>query len=286
MKRVLLTIGLCLFLFSGLMVGCEGQSTNSEEVDKIVSNLLETNAAVDNYKAEISILQDFHVEKGADHEKVYDAMTLIGSGEGMLDLANGEMQMTLTTNMEIAGESAQSTTVETYIVDGYVYSKYPTPEGDMEWIKMAMPQGMWDKQNQLVEQAEILKDADSVKYLGEENIDGMECYVVEISPNDKVIEKLLSQIDLPVTNSQVKSSISRIVKDLLIKHWVSKDSYLIVKTKEHAAIEVEPNDIGMDSNEFKKMIINFDSEMKFFDYNKQMSIELPAGALDAKEIME
>jgi hypothetical protein len=286
MKKVLLTIGLCLFLFAGLMTGCEGLSANSEEVNNIVSNILETNAAVDSYRVDISILQEFHLEKTEDYADMPDAMTLTSNGSGMLDVANGEMQMQLTTNIAMAGESTQGGTVETFIVDGYIYSKYPTPEGDTEWVKMAMPKGMWDKQNQLVQQAEILKTADSVEYLGDESIDGMECYVVEIYPSDQTIEKLLSQIDMPVTSSQLKTELSNIFKDLVIKEWISKDSYLISKTQQHAVIELEPKDIGLENNEFKKMVVSLDIEMKLYDYNMPLSIELPAGALDATEIME
>lgn len=286
MKKVLLTIGLCLFLFTGLMTGCQEQSANSEEVNRIVANVLEAKNTVDNYKVELSILQDFRVENAADYMDIPDAMTVINSGDGALDLVNEKMQMNLTTNVKIAGESKQSATMETYLVNGYVYSKYPTSEGDMEWVKMDMPENMWDKQNQLFQKLEILETSDSIKYLGEENIDGVECYVVEINPDENAIEKMLSQLDMPVTSRQFKSNLSRILKKLLIKQWVSKDSYLIAKTKEHTIVELKPGDIGMESDGFKKMIVDYDIEIKFFEYNKQMSIELPAGALDAKEIME
>ena len=286
MKKVLLAIGLCLFLFTGLMAGCNGQSANSEEVNKIVSNILETNAAVENYKVDLSIQQDFHLEATEDNADIPDSMTLTSSGNGMLDIANADMQMKLTTNIAMAGESGQSGTVETYIVDGYVYSKYPTPEGGTEWVKMAMPEGMWDKQNQLVQQAEMLKTADSIKYLGEESIDGVECYVVEIDPSNQAIEKLLSQIDMPVTSSQLKTELSNIFKDLVFKEWISIDSYLITKTQQHAIIELEPGDIGLESSEFKKMTVDLEIEMKLYDYNTPVSIELPAEAMDAREITE
>jgi hypothetical protein len=151
---------------------------------------------------------------------------------------------------------------------------------------MAMPDDMWDKQNQLVQQAEIMETADSIKYLGEEIVDGVECYVVEIDPSDETIDKLLSQIDMPVPDSNLSTNLSDLFQDLVIKQWVSKDSYLFVKMKEHMVMEITPEDIGLTGNEFKKMYVDADVEMKFFDYNEPLSIELPAGALDAREIIE
>ena len=286
MKRIFLALGVCLFLFGGLITGCDGQDANSQEVNDIVSQVMETNASVDTCRFEMSILQNLRLEKTADYDDIPDSMTLTGEGEGMLDAVNREMQMKLSTNVEMAGEAVESMLLETYVVDGYMYSMFPNQEGDIEWVKMTAPTDMWDKQNQLAQQAEMLETADSIEYLGEENVDGVDCYVVEINPSEEAINKLLSQIDMPVSANQLNVNFSNIFEDLVIKQWVAKDSKLFIKTEEKAAIELEPKDIGMSGNEFQKMMIDVDIVMKFYDYNKPLSVELPAEALEATEIPE
>jgi hypothetical protein len=287
MRKILLAAGLCLVLLTGALAGCAGPGID-DEVIQIVDSVLETNSKVETFKFTMSILETIDVETANNDEDIPNNMMLTGGGEGLVDIVNRSMQIKLGTSMDIAGETIDNLPIETYMFEGVVYTKVAMPEGEEKWIRMTMPEEMWEQQNQLVQQAEMLDNSDSVKYLGEEDIDDVQCYVVELKPSAESIEKLLSQLDVPVASdfTDVKMDLGSLIQEMVIKQWVAKDSYLFIKTQEHMAMELTPQDIGLSANEFKKMRIVADIEMVFYDYDEPVSIELPVGALDATEISE
>jgi hypothetical protein len=290
MKKTLLITGFCIFLLAGTISGCTDQDVANDEVQQIVDNVLTINSEVDTCRFEMSIMENINIDhiKGQGNENAPESMMLTGDGEGLLDIENQALFMKLNTRIEIPGEPDQDYLVETYFVGGYVYTSVPQAEGGEEWIKIAMPSGLWDRQNQLIQQAELLENSAAVKYLGEESIDGQECYVVELKPSTESLKKLLSQIDVPMIDSQAGSSLDLpgLFKDLIIKQWINKESYLFIKTVEHMSMELEPQDIGVSEGTFKKLNIFADIEMKFYDYNQPVNIQLPAGAEKAREIAE
>ena len=78
--------------------------------------------------------------------------------------------------------------------------------------------------------------------------------------------------------------VTKLFKDVSIKEWIAKDSYLPAKADLSLTLEISPKDVGATEADFDKMTMSMDGEVKYYDYNKPLSIELPAAAANAPEI--
>ena len=163
------------------------------------------------------------------------------------------------------------------------------PQGGEQWMKMKLNNELWTAQNQLSQQIEFLKTAIEVTLLGSEKVDGVDCYVLQIKPNMEALTKwVLSQqqqqsgiggIDLS------KLDLAKLFKTISIKEWIAKDTYPPpVKAAMDVVLEMLPEDVGATAEDFEKMTMDMKGPVKYYDYNKPVTIELPQEALNAQEI--
>ena len=149
-------------------------------------------------------------------------------------------------------------------------------------MKMPLPDKMWDSQSQIGLQIDFLRTAEEINFLGSEEANGTDCYVVEIIPSTEPLHKMLSQIQMPSIEDADFSqfNFADMIIEMSFKQWVSKDDYLIMKSETHVVMEISPEDVGTSVEEFQKITADQSAVMVFYDYNESVSIELPAEALD------
>jgi len=287
MKRIAIVTVLVLMLLAGLAIGCTEKGLTEDEVNQIVTKVLDTNSTVKTCQFKLSLQEVLRVERArleADNS-TQDIVNMSASGAGTLDSQNKAMKMVMSMTVDAPGEDKQNIPVETYLVDGVMYTRVSV-QGSDQWMKMVMPEGIWEKQNELYQQSDLLSMAEDVKYLGVENVDGTECYLVEVTPSSENLKELLSgleMLDVPGLDTS-KLNLADIIKEISFKQWVAKDSYLFVKTTQHMSMEMRPEDFGATEADFQKMIVSADTEMVFFGYNEPISIQLPGEALEAVEV--
>ncbi|MFC1957711.1 hypothetical protein ACFLX0_02730 [Chloroflexota bacterium] len=278
MKRIAFLGVVILVLMTSLLVGCAAKELTEEDIEKLVNNVLVTNAEVETVKFDINTTTKMEVIGGPQP----DGATMVGEGTGAIDSANREMQMIMDMDIDLPGKIKQSQPMEAYLVDGWMHIKVSVEEKGAQWVKMQLPDEMWDSQSQINQQIELLKTAKEVNFLGSEDVSGTDCYVVEIVPSAEALNKMMSQIQMPEIEGADLSQVSfaDMIKDMSFKQWVAQDGYLIMKSEAHTVMEISPENIGASVEEFQKITSNQSSIMVFYGYNEPVSIDLPAEALD------
>jgi predicted AlkP superfamily phosphohydrolase/phosphomutase len=80
--------------------------------------------------------------------------------------------------------------------------------------------------------------------------------------------------------------LSKIFKSYSVKEWISKDGYLPIKADINVSLEILPQDMGEtpESADMDKMTINMSEQVKYYDYGKSVTIQLPPEAQNAEEM--
>ncbi len=282
MKKILIVSVAVILLAVGLFSGCAGNELSQQKLEQMVTDVLTSNAVVKTVKFEVNMLADMEVVGGSDAGKI----PVKGSGNGIIDSANRRMQMIMNMTIDIPDKGKQEIPAEYYFVDGWMYMKVSIPEKGDQWLKIKMPDSMWDQKSQLSQQIELLRTAEQINYLGIEDVNGTSCYVVQIIPGSEALRNMMSQVDLPAMGDidMNKLDLADLFKEITIKEWIARDSFMFIKTEQHMVIEVGADDIGASKSDFQKIIENVNVNMRFYAYNDPVKIELPAEALQAQSI--
>jgi len=280
MKKIAFLSGLVVVLVTSLLVGCTDRELSHEEIVQLVNDVLVTNARVETVKFDMNTTTKVEIIGGPEPE----GATVVGEGTGAIDSANREMQLIIDMNVDVPGEERQSMPMESYLVDGWMHIKVSVEETGTQWVKVQLPDEMWDSQSQICQQIEFLETAKRVSFLGSEDVNGADCYVVEIEPCAEALNKMLSQIQMPGMEGADLSqfNFTDAVKAMSFKQWIAQDDYLIMKSETNVTMEMTPEDIGVNTEKFQKVTMEQSAVMVFYDYNDPVSIALPAAALEQK----
>jgi len=279
MKRFIVLGASLLALMASLLVGCAGGELTEAEMEQVLTDVLTANAEVDTCKFDLNMQATIEMSGGPEP----GGASMLGSGTGVVDSAAREMHMIMNTIIDTPDDGEVELSAEYYVVDGWMHIKMNLPDQGEQWMKMQMPEEMWEAQSQIEQQLELLETADEANYLGTEDVDGTPCYVVEIVASAEALGKLMSQYQLPEMEGVDlgEFDLTDMMKEMSVKQWVAKDSYLFMKTENHILLEILPGNVGASEEEFGKITEDITSEMKFYDYGEAVSIELPEEALQA-----
>ena len=278
MKRIAFWGVLVIALMASLLVGCADKELTQEDIEQLVNDVLVANAEVETVKFDMNTTTKMEMIGGPQPE----GATMVGEGTGAINSAKKEMQIIMDMDINVPGKEKQSQPMEAYLVDGWMHIKVSVEEKGAQWMKMQLPDEMWDSQSQVSQQIELLKTAKEVNFLGSEDVNGTDCYIVEIVPGTEALNKMLSQIQMPDIEGADLSqfNFADMIEEMSFKQWIAEDGYLIMKSETHVVMEINPEDVGASVEEFQKITADQSAVMVFYDYNEPVSIELPAEALD------
>ena len=278
MQRIVFVSVLVIALMASLLVGCADKELTQEDLEQLVNDVLVANAKVQTVKFDMNTTTKMEMIGGPQPE----GATMVGEGTGAIDSANREMQLIMDMDIDVPGKAKQSMPMESYLVDDWMHIKVSVEEKGAQWMKMPLPDEMWDSQSAISQQIELLQTAKEVNFLGSQDVNGMDCYVVEMVPSAEALNKMLSQMQVPDIEEADFSHLSfaDMIKEMSFKQWIAEDSYLIMKSETHVLMEISSEDVGATVDEFQKITADQTSVMLFYDYNEPVTIELPADALD------
>ncbi|CEG12260.1 hypothetical protein MSIBF_A2080009 [groundwater metagenome] len=170
---------------------------------------------------------------------------------GKIDTENLKMYV----NTNINGQNEES-----YIIGEEAYTKK-----NGQWSKMKKDV-LWNNSNQYESTVEILKSPNTkIEVLGEENVDGDVCYIVNITADT---EKLKEQFVKSMGGGKVGVEYTLNVSSYTL--YVSKATNFIKKEYQNAYIVVSEQGINLGA----EMTVMF----KYKDINKPSEIQLPEEA--------
>ena len=152
-------------------------------------------------------------------------------------------------------------------------------------MKARMPEYMPEEMNQVLSLTALIKTAE-ITVLGSEKVRGIDCYVLEVTPDmDKLWELAMQQSD--VAGETLPDIADEVIRDMFddysVKYYVAKNTYFLMRSAIDMTIELTPDDLGFPGEE-GSMTMNITMDLLAYDYNLPVSIELPPEAEDAEVV--
>ena len=278
MKRLpLLILTVLLILAIPLSAfGCAGLTDQ-----QIVSKVIETSNSIKSVKLAMDISENVDITADSQSEN----MSVKETGIASVDNVAKEMMMNATMDMVVPNTGKQSMTMDEYLTGGYIYMKADLTGTD-QWTKMKIDESQWTNENQLAQQIEFLRSAISVSRLNDETVNGLDCYVFQITPDMSALIKWVQSQSQ--SNSELKNLNPNMFKTTTLKMWMDKKSLLPQKESIDLTMELTPADIGATTTKttptFDNMTMTMNGDITYSDYNIPVTIELPAAAENAVEM--
>jgi hypothetical protein len=207
---------------------------------------------------------------------------------GAFDNKEKKMSMVMDMNMAAPDEEPMKMAMEMYYVDGWMYAMIDIPLMSPQWMKSEVPyadvmgemEGIDFSQSML----DMLTAAEAV-VTGMETVEGMDCYVIELTPDmQKFWDMAMQQTQM--TGDEMPELpvdvLEEMMRDVSVKYWIAKDTYYLVKTDMGGIIEISPEAMDMPGEE-GSFTMDFDMSILMYDFDKSVSIVLPPEAEDAVE---
>ena len=285
MKPLFLTAIAVLAVSTALLTGCANGEMSEAEIEEVVAEILAANTAVDTVAFDLTMDGEITVE--ADDVVVED-ITIVAEGSGVVDSAAEQMHIALTMDYVVPGEDPLSVPVEYFLTDGWMYISMVVPGDAVQWMKMQVPEEMWDKQNEAQKQVDMLREAEKVTFLGMEDVNGVKCYAVEVIPDLATVSEMMTQMQGQMSQfgevdlSQMDAG--SMLKELSVTQYIAADTHLFTRTDEHIVMAITPESLGLPSEKFDRITEDMTTSIVFRDYGKPVTIQLPQGALAATQM--
>ena len=208
--------------------------------------------------------------------------TMDGEMTGAVDYAAQKMMMQTTMTVDVPYEGKQQVPAEMYLVDGWVYTK----AGAENWVKVQVSDALRMQVDAIRPQIELLSASLDVKYLGEETVDGVACYTMQVTPDMAALVNWLGQQNL-AAGTQIDwdaPELANMFKEMSYRYWVSKTSKQLVKLNAHILLNISSDTLSTTPSSedmFESIIMDMTMDMRLHDYGKPVDISLPAGAESA-----
>ncbi len=278
MKKLLLLLALMVVAFSG----CVEEKPSSEELKAM---MIESVEDVETAAFSVDMDQTIKVINNSEKDRSLRTMTFEtrSVGDGVLNVTDRAMKMTTTTttSSEETGEIVSE--MEMYMKGDTMYTKI-----DGNWTRMpGMPEDMWDQQNQVRNQAELLNSSE-IKLVGSEKVNGEDAYKVKVVPDMETFTMILNQQmgSMPLYTMNMTEIFEE--SEMEWTTWISKESHLPLKNQVSMEMALTSDMMGLPVDEMGEieMEIESDSTVIYSNYNEPVVIEVPEEAMAAPSWLE
>lgn len=273
------------------LIACGEEAAEEEKLPStqaIVDSVIESLDDIRTYQFDVDMTMNVTSES---EDEAIEATKVMGFS-GALDLENKQMRMDITMNTAgTGGEEPEAERVylevyfEVYLVADMVYMMMEVPEEGPQWMKLEIPEGYWEQISQTQAQVELLRTA-RVEMIGSENVGGVNCYVLQLTPDMEQLWQLTMQQQGVIGGEMpdiAEEHLQEIFRSFSVKQWVAKDTYLLTKAEIDMVMELTPEAMGYPEEEG---VVTMDITMTFlaYNYNQPISIALPEEAEEAMEV--
>jgi hypothetical protein len=188
-------------------------------------------------------------------------MNMVGAGDNL----NQEMYLVGTS------PDMPDYDIKVYIVDDWLYMT--DPNSNTEWIKTGLTEDIWSQQDITSQQLGLLSGCFKSQYLGMENINGINCYKIDVEPNWNAI---FAVANISETEGLSQQDMIDMIKDTSCTAWVAENTYYTMEIFLSMTMEMEI--LG------ETYSMTMDTTMTTSNINQPVAITLPAAAENATVI--
>jgi len=270
MTRISFLLIICLIISPFIIShGCIKAITGGQ----IRGNVIDVSKNIESYCYDM----DRYIETSITGE---DSPEIVRSkGNGHVDVKNKRMKVLINID-EWTTDKAQSrsTRTEMYVFDTMKYLYLHSRGKDGRWVKFEAPCNKFDNENHLKKQMELLMTS-KITNSQDEALGKLDCYLLTIEADKEAFWKVImeQEEELPLLKL-LNLDYRDVVKEMDIKMWTSKDTFLPVKCHMQMKAVIEKEIM----NESFNMIINVKTIYTYHDHNKLLAIELPEQAKNAE----
>jgi len=282
MRKRILAISLMLVIVLSF-TACAKEPSAQEIVDGVIESLDE----IRTYNFDTG----FSLEMAGEAEVV--EFTIEFDISGAMDIENKQIKVAITGSYLMPGIDEPEIAWEWYIIDDMAYLMAERPgEGPM-WQKEEFSETDWEEITEVLgfaeRQVELLQSAD-ISVIGSEKIKGVDCYVLQLTPDDmeqlwKTAMEEADPLDMGVP-AIAEEVLREAFASFSVKQWVTKDTYFLTKSEMDISMEMTPKVIDALGGEgilAGMTTINIAVSFLFYDYNQPVSIVAPPEAIEATE---
>jgi hypothetical protein len=208
----------------------------------------------------------------------------------------GDEQTKMTLNMTIAmtgmgqDNQEQSLSYDIYAMPDWLYMNMSISGLGEQWLKVKMSSSLKDLLNldAVDQQMQPLESPTKIEYLRTEQVDGVECYVLSVSPSSVQLAEWLKGQNVNTGKTDWENLVNNtdVFKNVSLLYYVAKDSNLMMRMVMNMTIELSAAEAGASSTEFDNMSMILITDMKLSDHNQPFSVTLPDEASSATEVSE
>jgi len=170
-------------------------------------------------------------------------------------------------------------TTESYLIYNVMYTKSYTAETTTTWTKQKFTEGSWETLNQMAQQMDMLKSA-PVELLGSEQLDGIDCYVLSITPDMAEMYQTMMQ-NISGTGKWLSKifDFKEMIKNASMTMLVAKDTFFVMKDEMKMTLVLNQESMHLplgDTNLEMKM--DYEIVTRDYDHNKPVTITPPTEA--------
>jgi hypothetical protein len=257
------------------LVGC-GSSETKVSADQVVQDSLAAQAGVTSSHVEITLDA---TAQGTLNGSALN-VSLNGTVNSDMDWANKKMQGHMGMTAGLSGDLTMTLqiTADMYAFDNISYMQLTMMGNTGNWMKDSLPMDFWFTPDNAQFINSLLQSTEA-ESLPNEKVDGVNCYVLKLNPDFAAIQQMLTQ---QASAGEEVPDLASLISNLSIKVWVAKDTSYVTKIEVVLAANI-PSEVLGGAAGGEGLAVNLTITMQSSNFNKSVSIQLPAEAQNAEE---
>jgi hypothetical protein len=267
--------------------GITPENLTQQQWQDIVKVALEYFEHLETYKVGISLSISTDAAGGTNNWTRSQNTWIMGA----VNATKGDAEATKSVSMAMVGlgqtGESQSSAYETYLKDNFIYVSLTDSSGGTKWIKMKNSDELgavfgYDSTNIQIAPLDLPAN---IEYTNTDQVDNVDCYVLNITPNKEELANWFNQQDTGFGKADWQNIVNdaNAFKNFSCTCYVAKDTYWVTKIDLVAVVELTPEQVQVTSMGYEKITLTFNMNMVLYDHNVSYDISLPNGADTAIE---
>jgi hypothetical protein len=250
---------------------------------EIIKNSAEAMSKITTYQYDLSLIMNMDGQSAGEPQ----TYGITATGSGVNNTVNQQMKVDMEMAIEAPGQGKIILPVTVYQVNGWQYMKVAVPFAGETWAKNKVDTTSFGNKDDAQQTLEILQNALTTKVTGIESVDGTPCYVLEVTPDAKTLSELLKSFQGTSDMGGFQTGdldLSKFLKNMSIKVWITKDTYLLKEADVSVNISITGTDLGSDAEAGDNLNMDIRESTKMTQFNQPVSITLPPESQNAQEV--